>query len=144
MPSIENDTSSDRHAEIIRSMINHESDVINNRVNWLAAFQGLLFAALGFSWGKKGSEPLANIFCLLGISVSILLALISLFNASLATRRLLIWWYENKPSNYEGPGVIGFAPRHPRSFLILIPPWNLLPLCFLFAWLGILIIKSYG
>ena len=34
--------------EIIRSMIQHENQLINERLTWLLTFQGLLLAALGF------------------------------------------------------------------------------------------------
>ena len=44
-----------RDAEVIRKMIIDENSLINNRITWLSAFQGLLFAALGFFWGKPGA-----------------------------------------------------------------------------------------
>lgn len=58
-------------AQIIRSMIQCEETLLNNRINWLMTIQGLLFAGLGFSWDKKDAGGLIISFALLGIFVSI-------------------------------------------------------------------------
>ena len=128
------------YVDAIRSLINHESEVTNNRMIWMAAFHGLLFTALGFAWDKPNTKLLITVFCLLGIAVAILNT-IALINSSVATRRLLIWWDENKPYDYDGPDVIGLAPKNPRSLLYLIAPWNILALIFGFGWAAILLIN---
>jgi hypothetical protein len=122
---------SNLHAEIVRSMLDHESDVINHRITWMATFQGLLFAALGFSWA--GARQLVPVFCVLGTLMSCI-TLVGLFKASLATRILLDWWCENGSKDYDGPPVIGqaFAQKSPIRYLF--PIWSFIPLCFIGAW----------
>jgi hypothetical protein len=53
-------------AAIIRSMIECENRLLNDRINWLVTIQGLLFTALGFAWDKKDTRGLITIFSLLG------------------------------------------------------------------------------
>lgn len=36
----------------------HENDLMNHRIIWFITLQGLLFAALGFSWGKTDAKNL--------------------------------------------------------------------------------------
>ena len=129
-----------RDADIIRSLIFNESELTNNRVVWMASFQGLLFASLGFAWDKSGTTGLGVIFSLLGIATAIL-SVIGLIAASLATRRLVVWWVGNRPKAYRGPPVIGYEFDDPKALVgLLPPPWTLIPICFMFAWIAILVI----
>jgi hypothetical protein len=140
MKSDEQKLTNVQYAEVIRSLIDHESEVTNHRMIWMAAFHGLLFTALGFAWDKPDTRSLITVFCLLGIAVSSLNA-IALISSSIATRRLLIWWDNHKPTDYNGPEVIALAPKNPRSLLFLIAPWNILALIFGFGWVAILLIN---
>jgi hypothetical protein len=124
---------SSRHEDAIRALVKHESEVINNRMIWTAAFHGLLFTALGFSWGKEDTRILITIFCTLGIFVSVLNTVGLLF-ASKATKQLLIWWEINKPKDYNGPDIIGLAPQNINSVWYYFAPWNLLSILFGSSW----------
>jgi hypothetical protein len=125
--------------EIIRSMIRFENELINHRLTWMATLNGLLFTGLGFAWGKPDAGGLVYVFAFLGIAVAFLSG-VGLFAANLAFRKQYDWWQEKKPCNYRGPDVIGLPPRS-KGFGKWLTPWTLLPLCFLFGWIAILIIN---
>jgi len=55
------------HSNTIRTMIEHENLLVNYRLTWLIALQGLLFAALGFAWGKPDTRQIIEVFCWMGI-----------------------------------------------------------------------------
>jgi hypothetical protein len=133
--------SEEKMAGIVRDMINHESDVINHRMSWMGTFQGLLFAAVAIMWDKN-REALGVVLCLLGVVVSVAIAL-TLRNASVATERLVLWWTTHKPDNYDGPGVIGYRMELPSKVRTVLPPWTLVPICFLLAWIAVLYIKLF-
>ena len=78
----------DNYEAVVREMITREDELTNQRMLWMAAFNGLLFAALGFAWDKPGARFLTVVFSILGFTASFLNGLALLF-ASLAQRRLL-------------------------------------------------------
>ena len=98
----------DQSAEV-RSMIDKENDMIHYRITWLTTLQGLLFAALGFVWGQTTGTPLIKLLSSLGIVFSIII-FVALIAATNAMNRLIDWWDENKPDDYNGPGVVGLHP----------------------------------
>lgn len=73
----------EQYEATVREMITREDELTNQRMLWMAAFNGLLFAALGFAWGKPGAKFLTTVFSALGVSASFLngLALIFASNA---------------------------------------------------------------
>lgn len=135
-------TSSDHVAEqyeaTVREMITRENELTNQRMLWMAAFNGLLFAALGFAWDKAGAKFLTIVFSLLGVSASFLNGLALIF-ASNAQRRLLSWWHSKKPKTYSGPGVMGCEPLDKKRYSLYVTPWILLAFIFTAGWLAILI-----
>ena len=96
----------------VREMISREDELTNQRMLWMAAFNGLLFAALGFAWDKPGATFLTTVFSVLGVAASFLNGL-ALIYASNAQRRLLIWWHNNRPDPYAGPVPQEFAASGP-------------------------------
>jgi len=118
---------------IVRSMISREDDLVNHRMSWLAAFNGLLFAALGFCWDKPAAIPLTQVFGWVGILVSAFHAE-GIYEAGWAQRRLSIWWRERKPETYDGPGVTGNKPFGKNYGLMLINPWLLTATIFVVTW----------
>jgi hypothetical protein len=123
---------------VIRQMLSHEDDLTNQRMLWSAAFNGLLFAALGFTWGKADSRTPATIFCCLGMATSALTTAGTCF-AVTAQLRLLDWWSAaTRKIGYIGPGVMGGKPIGLR-WLFYFSPWVLITACFVLGWFGILI-----
>jgi hypothetical protein len=137
MPEEHQNSASDRMYSQIRKLLVHEDLVINNRMVWLGVFQGLLFASLAFAWDKQDSKRLVVIFAVFGMIISVLIVC-TLLASTIASWRLLKYWDAHKPSNYEGPDVIGFAPTERNILPMLIAPWNLIPLFFVVAWCGVL------
>lgn len=129
------------HAKIIREMIRHEDDVINQRFTWLCQIQGFLFAALAFVWKEQTANSLVLLLCLIGYSVAIS-TWFSLRAASIGIGRLLNWWDSYEPADYSGPAVyareaslVGWDDK------ISLRPWYFLPLIFGLAWSAVLIIR---
>jgi hypothetical protein len=120
----------------IRKMITREDRLTNQRMLWLAAFNGLLCAGLGFAWGKEDAKFLAIVFSFLGFTSSFLNGLALTFS-SRAQRRLLIWWNNNKPKPYNGPGVMGCEPLDKKKFSLYLTPWIMLSYLFVLGWLAI-------
>src|SRR5438105_10912852 len=111
MPNnIQNDQVVEIYEATVRKMITREDELTNQRMLWMAAFNGLLFAALGFAWGKTDAKFLTIVFSILGVAASALNGLALIF-ASNAQHRLLNWWHENKSESYRGPGVMGVEPK---------------------------------
>lgn len=129
----------EQYADTIRSMIECENRMTNDRVTWLVTIQGLLFAALGFAWDKQDTRWLITALALLGATVS-LSAWTSLMISNQARRDLVRWWDANKPAAYQGPDVIGtraFTPGWER----LMRPWRSLPFIFIAGWTLVLILS---
>jgi hypothetical protein len=125
-------------AKVIREMIRHEDDVIDQRITWLCQIQGFLFAALALTWKEPTESRLVPVICLVGLLVAVSSGL-ALRSARLAISNLVKWW-DNKirQSGYLGPDV--FARRVGKSFTHLLP-WTSLPVLFFLAWISILVIK---
>lgn len=126
----------------VRDMITKENELTNQHMLWMAAFNGLLFAALGFAWDKTGVKFLTIVFSFLGVSTSFLNGIALIF-ASNAQRRLLLWWHGKKPENYNGPGVMGCEPLDEKRYSLYVTPWILLAFIFTAGWLAILIFVFY-
>jgi len=129
------------NAKIIRAMIDNENNLLNYRINWLVTIQGLLFAALGFSWDKKDARGLLTILCLMGIMMSIS-AMTSFLLATQAMGNLLEWW-KNNGQGYKGPEVQGLRAEKYRFLWLFrfLYPWHAIPFIFILAWICVLIIN---
>ena len=126
------------HEKVVRKMITREDELTNQRMLWTAAFNGLLFTALGFAWDKSDTKFLVIVFSILGFATSLLNGLALIF-ASKAQRRLLLWWKLNMPKSYAGPGVMGGEPMDPgKLYSFFFTPWIMLAFIFALGWLAIL------
>jgi hypothetical protein len=123
----------------VRQMFNREDELINHRMLWMAAFNGLLFTALGTAWDKPGAGPLTLVFAILGVA-SAALSGVALFYASNAQRQLLRWWHANRPTDYAGPGMMASEPPDKRGFSFYVTPWTALSALFAGGWLAVLIL----
>ncbi|MGF6757286.1 hypothetical protein [Paraburkholderia sp. GAS334] len=129
-------------AEDVRKLLEHENTVLNNRIGWLTAFEGFLFAGFG-GMAPKDGKPWENIqiveaICFTGLGVAVI-SLLSLIASAIAVDRLLSWWNANAPAAYDGPGVIGWAlPTHRWAPFLTV--WNFLPLVVGVAWVYLLLV----
>ena len=127
---------------VIRDLIKHENELVNQRIGWLAQLQGLLFAALAFAW-DKAPLPLTLLLSLVGIltAVSVRTALV---HYSPTVQDLNTWWKKHRPDSMaDAPYVIGSDnPHKPGSFTWRLRPWRALPFIFGGAWLGVAVLAT--
>lgn len=123
---------------VIRNLIKHENELVNQRLSWLVQIQGLFFAALAFAW-ERAPRELTFLLAILGIATAV-----SLWTAlglySPAVRGLRAWWQEHRPEgSIEGPDVIGLW-RPSQKLGRLLRPWRALPCIFIAAWIGVIVV----
>lgn len=121
-----------------REMIRHENDLINQRLTWLSGFQGLLFAALAFAWGKSNIFYLSVIICIVGFLIAVSIGLAT-SKANRAIKNLSQEWDEKKLENYDGPDIEGN--RCGSEKLDILLPGSFVPLVFSVAWVFIFAIR---
>lgn len=127
----------------IRSMIEHENILRDQRLNWLMASQGLLVVALGFSWDKD--KYLVILLAVIGIIFCISIGA-NLYCNTLAIRKLANQWKEKSSHEYDGPPVIALrskeiTPRHIAWLYPWIYPWFVLPISLTAFWIFVLLYK---
>jgi hypothetical protein len=71
--------------QVIRTMIQHEDTLRDQRLGWFLTLNGFLFAALGFAWNS--SPALAYILGVLGVFIA-LSSFLTLRVSTLAVRKL--------------------------------------------------------
>ncbi len=157
-------------AEIIREMIRHEDCLVNHRITWLSQLQGLMFAAIGFSWDKKDAHLLIYCFCIIGLLIAVSSVAV-LTGGQIASYRTIAWWDQYKRKNYSGADIIGLQNYEEnketgkwersgvdKDFLYIgklisdkrrkwlvnrLYPWYFLPRLFIFAWISIAIFNFF-
>jgi len=102
---------------------------MNHRIIWFITLQGLLFAALGFSWVKTDAKNLIIILGFLGILTS-------------ASSALVLWGganvIEELLNNSTKTKALGRKSKWNEKYFY---PWYSFPLLFASAWLIILFTK---
>ena len=123
-------------SEVTRQLVQHEDSLRDQRVNWLLASQGLLYASLGFIWDK--SPLIASVISLVGVATCVSISG-SLLTNTAAVRRICSDWEERKPADYNGPRVIGIrSSENPHKWASRLYPWNALPWVLLVSWMVVL------
>ncbi len=118
----------DDDQKIFREMIRHENDLINHRLTWLMASEGLLFTALGVVV-SKGNTAIANQLIPILSFMGVLLAVSA--NFALHGADMALWNLSGlAPADKRKPDVIGY-----RNCLYgLFSPWRIFPPMFIVAW----------
>jgi hypothetical protein len=136
------------YAAVIRSMIQHEDTLRDQRLGWLFALNGFLFAGLGFAWADEDSGPLVVVLSLVGVMVAVSSAVALTRNqraiaklADLGTARI-----EGHPIGL--PPVIALRSRELRESgtagwlsLTWLYPWRMLPWVLAIAWVAIPVLR---
>jgi len=141
---------------IIRSMIQHEDTLRDQRLGWLFALNGFLFAALGFAWADAESTPLVLVLSTVGAVVALSV------RRSLTTSVLAISRLRRLADDVDRNGVTGSPPvvgmrsverederkrtkaerrQAGTSWLAGLDPWRFLPWCLAAAWLAIAVLR---
>jgi len=141
------DTSSTQaYANAVREMIAHEDDLLNNRMNWLIAVEGLLFSALA---GAQGSPQFVYALIVFGFLIAVS-AKVAFVASDRAIKNLLGYWYghldETKRRWQDYPPVFGAALDDPFFLRVesLLSPRKILPWAFALGWLVILFLQLKG
>ncbi len=113
-------------AKIVRSMIEHENILLNNRIALALITQGFLIVSMGFFWDK--SQGVLKLITILGILLSV-----SFWYTFKSTHRAIENLY--KTHKYCKPPIIGDKESKIKILLI----WNFLPLVLIGFWLAILL-----
>lgn len=125
-------------APVIRDLIKHENELVNQRLTWLIQSQALFFAALGFSWASAPTA-LNMLFAFLGIATSISLwSAISMYSP--AVRNLATWWENNAPADYLSRPLVQGLSFPSKGIAKALRPWRALPFLFCLAWCMVVII----
>ena len=138
--------STEDYSKAIREMIAHEDDLLNNRMNWLLAVQGLLFTALK---SAQDNPPFVYILITFGflIAVSSMVAFIA---SDRAISNLLGYWDEHlgaAKQNWRDYPPVFAAAVHDRFFMrldSLLSPRKILPWAFALGWVVILFFQLKG
>jgi hypothetical protein len=126
--------------DVVRSMIQHENTLRDQRLGWCLALNGFLFTALSFAWDQSDASPVTYVLCLVGLSTAGATAA-SMQASNLAIRRLRRWHTEH--STGDGPPVVGLASEDLRRYGLVgllvqvFYPWRVLPLALGAAWLAV-------
>ena len=129
----------EEYAQITRSMIQHENELINHRMGWMWALQGLLAAAASFIW--KNEVAVVQLLCAFGFLSSISFAL-CFRSSTRAIDKLHQGWkdYASKHPGYEGPPVIGAF--EPNKIFTYLYPWYSLPWLSALFWMTLAWIRT--
>lgn len=139
------DVNFDEYNRTIRSMVQHEDGLRGQRLGWLLALNGFMFASLGFAWDQPEADVFIIVVALLGVVMGISAVAANLVSDE-AIARL------EKNFNDRADDTIGSFPpiravdsayfrRLPglKSYLPKIYIWNLMPWALILAWLGVLL-----
>jgi len=125
--------------EKIRDLIKTENELINQRLTWLGTFQGLLIAALAFTWNEESAVAVVWVFCILGAMVSLSTSL-AVYRANKAIKNYEDEWDSIKGKDYSGPDIEGV--RSSDGCFWWLMPGYILPWLFLLGWLSIAVIHN--
>ena len=133
--------SDDDMRAVIRTMIAQEDALRDQRLSWLFALNGLLFAAVGFSWSDTQSSPLVVVLAALGIAASLSVK-VSLVASDIAVDNLRsrageiksdeapVWGADSVNLRKRG-GIYRYASK--------LYPWTAMPWFLMVAWLAVAI-----
>ena len=130
-------------APVVRELIMHENELVNQRLGWLIQVQGLLFAALAFAWAEA---PRSLTLVLVGLGIAVALSLRTAIGMySPAVRGRVKWLEERLPEHVsiDEALVIG-RKAESRGIGKLMRPWRALPIIFVIGWIAVGIIAVVG
>ncbi|HEY7440036.1 MAG TPA: hypothetical protein VIC35_11630 [Acidimicrobiia bacterium] len=128
---------------VYRGMIQHENDLRNQRLGWLFALNGFLFAAAGVVWSTSNPKPLLVVIAITG-AVTSLSCGVALWFGTKGIRGL-----NNLAESERQAGDLPVAgmrtewftkrklPRPVNWAMHAVYPWNLVPVVLAGAWVAI-------
>jgi hypothetical protein len=134
---------------VLRAMICHEDDLRDQRLGWLFALNGFLFAALGFAWSDSDSTSLVVIVSAVGIVVALSSAA-AMYASEVAIGRLR---EEGSASSKGQQGTLPLVALRSADLVArggvaaLVPklyPWRVIPWCLVVAWAAVVVARTTG
>jgi len=118
--------------ERINSMIRYENDLLNQRLTWLATFEGLLFTAYFVAIDKVHDQKwMSIVFASTGMLVALSIW-VGTLRSNRAISSLTAIWDNNRPIDYSGPDVQGVRSDEGKSAYFM--PGYFLPALLWVAW----------
>lgn len=123
------------YLKVMREMIRHENELVNNRLHWMFTLQGFLFGATSFIW--KNSQSGVILLGLIGIlsCASIGYTLARGLNAIHVLLVKTRDFCKGLPDDWQIPPVIGSR----RKAIEWLLPSRMLPWVMGLAWIALLV-----
>jgi hypothetical protein len=136
------------YAAILRSMIQHEDSLRDQRLGWLFALNGFLFTGLGFAWGDDDAGSLIVVLSIVGTLVALSSA-VALTGNERAIAKLADLGAARLGKELDPP-VIALRStelRRPgastnRPDVTWMYPWRMLPWALALAWLLVPVLRT--
>lgn len=122
------------YLEVIRSLIDRETTLLNNRLSWFLTSQSLLAAACGVFWDKKYAIA---VVLYLGISS----AAASIPGLHLCSLAINFYRAKTAPNETDPPVDYDHAKEVGNEWWLKFVPWKSLPVVFLIGWIALGVIK---
>jgi hypothetical protein len=134
----------------IRALIQHEDTLRDQKLGWLTALNGLLFAGVSFAWDKTDGAALVRVLAVVGALVSASV-FFSLWVSEQAIRNLRsladAWTPDAVPPvvAFRSDDILAAREAHRRGSTRVLRwcyPWRLAPLALTVAWVAIGLIST--
>jgi hypothetical protein len=136
---------STEYANVIRGMIQHEDTLRDQRLGWLFALNGFLFAALGFAWNSSDATALVVVLSIVGVVVAIT-GVAAMEASALAIKKLAGLPVAQRQVDPEPPVIALRSDDLYKSgrmgrYLPLFYPWRVVPWCLVGAWIAVTAVR---
>jgi hypothetical protein len=137
------------YTAIVRSMIQHEDTLRDQRLGWLFALNGFLFTGLGFAWADDQAGSLVVVLSMVGILVALSTA-VALIGNQRAIAKLADLGAALGDQEDGQPPVIAVRSRElrrqggstSRPDVTWFYPWRMLPWALALAWVLIPVLRA--
>jgi len=137
------------YTAIVRSMIQHEDTLRDQRLGWLFALNGFLFTGLGFAWADDQAGSLVVVLSMVGILVALSTA-VALIGNQRAIAKLADLGAALVDQEDGLPPVIALRSTElrrqggstSRPDVTWFYPWRMLPWALALAWVLIPVLRA--
>jgi hypothetical protein len=138
------------YTSIIRSMIQHEDTLRDQRLGWLFALNGFLFTGLGFAWPDDDSSALIVVLSMVGVLVAASSAVALAGNQRAIAKLANLGAARMEHDESALPPVIAVRSAElrrddrssSRTDVTWLYPWRMLPWALALAWLLIPLVRA--
>jgi hypothetical protein len=137
---------STEYANVVRAMIQHEDALRDQRLGWLFALNGFLFAALGLAWNRSDSKALVVVLSIVGVVVA-LSGAAAMRASAVAVRTLGALPAAQRRDLSDEPPVIALRSADLRqlggvaNYIPYLYPWRIVPWCLAAAWIAVIVVR---